>query len=75
LRGYAEAIAELNKALPFSHRFAAEMIWLQGYNFALWGKRNEAIKKLDELEKLSERPGGQAYGRSVIYTGLQSKLR
>jgi tetratricopeptide (TPR) repeat protein len=69
-RQAAEAIAELNKAIPFSDISAPEVISLLGYNLALLGKRNEAIKKLDEIKELSKRQRGLSYWAAVIYTGL-----
>jgi TolB-like protein/DNA-binding winged helix-turn-helix (wHTH) protein/Tfp pilus assembly protein PilF len=70
---YAEAIAELNKAAPFSERFASNVISLLGYNYALWGKRDEAIKRLDELKELSKRSHVPARDIAIIYTGLGEK--
>jgi TolB-like protein/DNA-binding winged helix-turn-helix (wHTH) protein/Tfp pilus assembly protein PilF len=70
---YAEAIAELNKAAPFSERFASNVISLLGYNYALWGKRDEAIKRLDELKELSKRRHVPARDIAIIYTGLGKK--
>ena len=69
---YAEAIAELNKAAP-SRVFVSNVISLLGYNYALWGKRDEAIKKLDELKEFSKRRGAPAYEMAIIYTGLGEK--
>src|SRR5262245_11941193 len=69
---YAEAIAELNKAVP-SGMPRPDVISLLGYNYALWGKRDEAIKKLDELKELSKRRGVPAYDMAIIYTGLGEK--
>jgi len=69
---YAEAIAELNK-VAVSGAFDPRVISLLGYNYALWGKRDEAIKKLDELKELSKRRGAPAYEMAIIYTGLGEK--
>jgi TolB-like protein/DNA-binding winged helix-turn-helix (wHTH) protein/Tfp pilus assembly protein PilF len=70
---YAEAIAELNKAAPFSGAFASNVISFLGYNYALWGKRDEAIKRLDELKELSKRRHVPARDIAIIYTGLAEK--
>src|SRR5262245_32564980 len=70
---YREAIAELNKAAPFSGGFASNIISLLGYNYALWGKRDEAIKRLDELKELSKRKIVPARDIAIIYTGLGEK--
>src|SRR5262249_5455722 len=69
---YAEAIAELNKATP-SGVFDSRVLSLLGYNYALWGKRDEAIKKLDELKGLSKQSRAPAYYMAIIYTGLGDK--
>jgi tetratricopeptide (TPR) repeat protein len=69
---YAEAIAELNKA-AHSGAFASSVISLLGYNYALWGKRDEAIKRLDELKELSKRKRVPARDMAIIYTGLGEK--
>src|SRR5262245_13219528 len=69
---YAEAIAELNK-VAVSGTFDPRIISLLGYNYALWGKRDEAIKKLDELKEFSKRRGAPAYEMAIIYTGLGEK--
>jgi tetratricopeptide (TPR) repeat protein len=70
---YAEAIAELNKAAQFSGMLASNDISLLGYNYALWGKRDEAIKRLDELKELSKRRRVPARDMAIIYTGLGEK--
>jgi TolB-like protein/Tfp pilus assembly protein PilF len=70
---YGEAIAELNKAAPFSGGFASNIISLLGYNYALWGKRGEAIKRLGELKELSKRKIVPARDIAIIYTGLREK--
>src|SRR5215813_11758104 len=69
---YAEAIAELNK-VAVSGAFDPRVISLLGYNYALWGKRDEAIKKLDELKELSNRRRVPAREMAIIYTGLGEK--
>jgi TolB-like protein/DNA-binding winged helix-turn-helix (wHTH) protein/Tfp pilus assembly protein PilF len=69
---YAEAIAELNKSAP-SGVFVSNVISLLGYNYALWGKRGEAIKRLEELKDLSKRNHVPARDMAIIYTGLGEK--
>src|SRR5262245_53071124 len=69
---YTEAIAELNK-VAVSGALDPRVISLLGYNYALWGKRDEAIKKLDELKEFSKRRGAPAYEMAIIYTGLGEK--
>ena len=67
-----EAIAELNKATP-SGVFVSNVISLLGYNYALWGKRDEAIKRLDELKELSKQRHVPARDMAIIYTSLGEK--
>jgi serine/threonine protein kinase/Flp pilus assembly protein TadD len=67
---YAEAIAELNRAIPLSGMFAPRVISLLGYSYGLLGKRDEAIKKIDELKELSRRRYIQPYDIAIIYIGL-----
>jgi Flp pilus assembly protein TadD len=69
---YAEAIAELNKATHLG-AYVSRVISLLGYNYALWGKRDEAVKRLDELKELSKRRHVPAYDMAIIYTGLGEK--
>src|SRR5262249_20742679 len=61
---YTEAIAELNK-VAVSGALDPRVISLLGYNYALWGKRDEAIKKLDELKEFSKRRGAPAYEMAI----------
>src|SRR5262249_35982827 len=70
---YAEAIAELNKAAHSSGMLSSTDISLIGYNYALWGKRDEAVKRLDELKELSKRRRFPARDMAIIYTGLGDK--
>jgi tetratricopeptide (TPR) repeat protein len=71
---YAEAIAELNRAAP-SEIFVSRVLSLIGYNYALWGKRDEAVKRLDELKELSKRRRFPARDMAIIYTGLGEKAQ
>jgi TolB-like protein/DNA-binding winged helix-turn-helix (wHTH) protein len=72
---YAEAIAELNQALPISGRFTGYFISVLGYNYALLGKRSDALRKLDELKELSRQKRAPSFWIAVIYTGLGDKDR
>ncbi|HKQ73649.1 MAG TPA: hypothetical protein VJ810_07995 [Blastocatellia bacterium] len=49
------------------------VIGLAIFVYALWGKKDEAIKKLDELKELSKRRPVPARDMAIIYTGLGEK--
>ena len=44
-----------------------------GYAYAVFGKKDEARKILDELKELSEREYVSSYFLALIYTGLGEK--
>ena len=70
---YAEAITELNKVTPSRSIDPPRVLSLLGYNYALWGKRDKAIKKLDDLKELSKGRPAPARDMAIIYTGLGNK--
>src|SRR5438874_4169195 len=66
---YEEAIAECQKAVALSGGNTLTRAVL-GYAYAVSGKRNEALKVLDELSELSGRKYVSAYRVAAIYVGL-----
>jgi serine/threonine-protein kinase len=68
---YAEAVAELERADALVRE--ARTISLLGYAYGLWGKRVEAVKRLDELKRLSMQKYVTPYDTAVIYAGLGEK--
>jgi serine/threonine-protein kinase len=68
---YQEAIAEYQKAIALGAR--PTMLSRIGRTYALWGKRGEAQKVLDELKQLSKRSYVPSYDFALIYAGLGEK--
>ena len=68
---YEEAIAEADRFK--SSEVVAHVLDLRGYVYGRLGKRAEALKALDELNKLAKQRevSGQAF--ALIYTGLGDK--
>ena len=66
---YEEAIAECQKAVALSSGNTSTRAVL-GHVYAVSGKRNEALKVLDELSELSGRKYVSAYRVAAIYVGL-----
>src|SRR5438309_2470411 len=66
---YEEAIAECQKAVALSSGNTSTRAVL-GYAYAVSGKRNEALKVLDELGELSGRKYVSAYRVAAIHAGL-----
>src|SRR5205814_5415345 len=64
-----EAIAECQKAVALSGGNTSTRVVL-GYAYAVSGKRNEALKVLDELSELSGRKYVSAYRLAAIYAAL-----
>jgi TolB-like protein/DNA-binding winged helix-turn-helix (wHTH) protein/tetratricopeptide (TPR) repeat protein len=69
---YQEAIAELQRAVELSEgstAFAANL----AYAYALSGKRNEAIKILNDLKNRSQNGFSNAPEIALVYVGLDQK--
>ena len=69
---YQKAIAEFKKAKIISKGVTMYLASL-GHAYALSGKRNEALKILNELLKLSKQQYVSSYEIAVVYTGLGEK--
>jgi tetratricopeptide (TPR) repeat protein len=67
---YEEAIAEFHKASSFS---SGQTVAALGHVYAMSGKRREARRVLEQLEKLSKRRYVSPYGMALIHTGLGEK--
>jgi len=66
---YEEAIAEFQRAVDLSGSsptYVAEL----GQTYAVAGKRDEALKILDELKERSKRRYISPYDMAIIYKGL-----
>jgi tetratricopeptide (TPR) repeat protein len=70
---YAEAIAELEKALPLSAMYAPAAKFLIGYNYALWGKREKALSILEEMKELARQERILPHEMAELYTALGEK--
>jgi TolB-like protein/DNA-binding winged helix-turn-helix (wHTH) protein/Tfp pilus assembly protein PilF len=69
---YNEAIAELHKAIelsPGSTAFAANL----AYAYAVSGRRDEAVKILNDLKNRSSRAFSNAPEIAMVYIGLEDK--
>ena len=71
---YKEGIAEFEKELVISRHRAYALAWL-GYAYAVTGRRTEAQKLLDRLNRLSKQEYVPALFRAEIYLGLGEKDR
>src|SRR5882762_5432531 len=69
---YKEGIAELEKGLVISPDNTAALSEL-GYAYAMAGRKAEAQKVLDQLNKLSKQKYVSAGLRAIIYVGLGDK--
>ncbi len=69
---YPEALAELQKALALSEGNSNELAAL-AYGYALSGKRDEALKILDELKERSKETYVQPTWMAVIHIALGQK--
>jgi DNA-binding winged helix-turn-helix (wHTH) protein/TolB-like protein/Tfp pilus assembly protein PilF len=78
---YEQAIAEFQKAIPLleDEYYGKSLTGWLGHCYAVSGKRDEAVKILDELRELAKKPGVRVYGLAFqiasIYTGLGDKDR
>lgn len=69
---HGQAIVEILKAVSISEGnplYVAEL----GHAYGLAGRRNEALKVLDELHKLSRNHYVSAYDQAIVYVGLGEK--
>jgi len=69
---YKEGIAEIEKELMISPSSTGELSQL-GYGYALEGRKAEAQKVLDQLNKRSKQRYVSAASRAIIYAGLGDK--
>jgi len=69
---YAEAVAEYQKAIPLSGDSPDEPASL-GYVYALSGKRQEALRIIEDLKERSTRQHVSPTVIAVIYGGLGEK--
>jgi len=69
---YKQGIAEIERDLQVSPNNTATLSQL-GYGYALDGRRAEALKVLDQLNKMSEQKFVPAVSRVIIYVGLGEK--
>jgi TolB-like protein/Tfp pilus assembly protein PilF len=70
---YDEGIAELQKAIALAPNVVLP-IGLLGYSYGKTGKRDGALRVLDELEELSKRRYVTPMGRALTYLGLGDEL-
>jgi tetratricopeptide (TPR) repeat protein len=71
---YHEAIAELQKARELSGD-NTETLSLMGHALGVSGNKDQALKLLDELKKLSKQKYVPPYNIAMIYAGLGEKDR
>jgi TolB-like protein/DNA-binding winged helix-turn-helix (wHTH) protein/tetratricopeptide (TPR) repeat protein len=69
---YQDAIAEIQKGVNLSGGAPAYLGHL-GYTYGVWGKRNEALKTVRQLEQLSKRRYVSPYAIALVYVGLDEK--
>jgi TolB-like protein/Tfp pilus assembly protein PilF len=71
MRRYDESIAELQKAIALAVDVAVAIpTGVLGYCYGKSGRRNEALRILDELEELSKRRYVSPMARALTYAGL-----
>ncbi len=68
---FPEAIAEYKKAYQLSDN--PFVLALMAHAFAASGKRDEALKTLEELNSISKKRFVLAYGFAIVYAGLGEK--
>ncbi len=69
---YAEAVEAFQKALLFSHG-SPRMMGALGHGYALWGKREQAVAMLYELESLARNRYVSPFESALIYIGLDER--
>jgi Flp pilus assembly protein TadD len=73
---YKEGVAEMQKAIALDN---APERWdrypLLAYAYAMAGRRDEALKILNEQKRLAKRAPISPYNFAIIYTGLGDKDR
>jgi TolB-like protein/DNA-binding winged helix-turn-helix (wHTH) protein/Tfp pilus assembly protein PilF len=69
---YKEAAAAFEKAIALSGQDTVSLAHL-GYVYALWGKRDDALKVLDQLMDLANRRQATPYSVALICVGLGRK--
>jgi len=69
---FAEAIAEIQKAIDLSGGSPLSLAAL-GHTYAVWGKRAEAERVLNELKESSKQGYISAYSIAAIHAGLGEK--
>ena len=69
---YDDAIVELQKAIAMSENVAHPR-GLLGYAYAKLGKKDDALRVLEELEELSKRRYVAPSSRAFIYSGLDDE--
>ena len=71
---YQEALEQLQKSLALPGNYFTAMNTADiGYLYAVWGKKSEARKVLEQLIHKSEKGYASAYEIAVVYTGLGEK--
>jgi tetratricopeptide (TPR) repeat protein len=71
-RMYAEAITEIQKALPLSGN-TPFVTGLLGYAYAVSGNRAEALKIVGEMKESAKQRYVSAYHVALVYAGLGEK--
>jgi tetratricopeptide (TPR) repeat protein len=69
---YQDAIAEIQKGVNLSGG-APDYLSHLGYTYGVWGKRNEALRIVRQLEQLSKRRYVSPYAIALVYVGLDEK--
>jgi tetratricopeptide (TPR) repeat protein len=69
---FKEAVTEFEKALVIRPGDTTALSGL-GYAYAVTGRREEALKVLDQLNEISKQKYVPAWSRATIYTGLGDK--
>jgi serine/threonine protein kinase/Flp pilus assembly protein TadD len=69
---FVEAIAEIQKAIDFSGGSPLSLAAL-GHTYAVWGRRAEAERVLNELKESSKQGYISPYGIAAIHAGLGEK--
>lgn len=69
---YAEAVEAFQKALIFSHG-SPRMMGALGHGYALWGKREQAVAMLHELESLACNRYVSPFESALVYIGLDER--